>query len=264
MNWNYELYLKNKLVTLREDLGINVNIEVCEEQMFMKIKEYFPNTIYCVIKYLATTIQFGATVRPVQIIIMSESNQLTNAKILFDALANNYNWDIVIEGSTYIKQQYSSPVVLSNFNDVSYTFRSILYISATIIEMENVLDVINGTFNISFTDDENTLHSVDIKPISQQIQYIASGDTQPVGDFRISETIKSIATFSLTFIVAPTVNDFLIECLKIANSGVTGNRRFDVSFKVGDIPFNYNMVLTSFNHNSAVNEIPGISIGLMR
>lgn len=262
--WNYENYLKNQLITLQEDLGLEVGIEVCEEQMFMKIKEYFPNTIYCVLKYLSTTIQFGAVVRPIQIMIMSEANQLNNAKILFDSLANNYNWVTVIEGSTYVKQQYSSPVVLSNFNDVSYTFRSILYISTTLIEMNDVVDI-QGGFNIGFVDENGNEQLVEgLQPISQQFQYVAGADTQPVGNFRISETIKSVSTFSLTLIVAPTNNAFLQQCLKISKGTVSGNTKFNIAFTIGGVPFDYDMVLTTFNHNSAINEIPGISIGLMR
>jgi len=266
MSWDYEIYLKNQLISLINDLSLDLKVEVCEEQMFAKIKEYMPKTIYCVIKYLATTIQFTSVIRPVQIMIMSEANQLTNVKILFDALANNYNWMTVIENTTYVKQQYSSPVVLSNFNDVSYTFRSVLYISATLIEMENVVDV-KGGFTISFDETVNgvtTVKSVLIDPISQQFQYIASGDTQPIGGRKISETIKSVSTFSLSLIVAPTNNDFIQECIKISKGIVSGNKRFSVVFTLGDIDFNINMVLTSFNHNSAKNEIPGISIGLMQ
>jgi len=250
MSYNYENYLKLQLLRINES---DVNIEVCEEQMFTRIKDPVPNTIYVVIKYLSTSIAYNSIIRPIQILVVSEGNQLINAKTLFETFANTNNWSIIKDGTTYVKQQYSSPVVLSNFNDVGYDFRSVLYLTGTLIEMENVVDVENLKI-----DNE------DIEPISFQMQYNMSGDTQPIGGERISSTIKSIAVLSVAIIISAKKSTFLDNCVNISSGQSTGNKKFTVSFSIDDVSFSYDMVLTSFGFTTAPNNVPALSISLMR
>ena len=64
--FNFENYL---LQELHSD-----KVVVLSEQMFVKNGEFDSNKIYVVVKYFASTIEFGAEIRPVQILVLSEQN----------------------------------------------------------------------------------------------------------------------------------------------------------------------------------------------
>lgn len=256
MSWNYENYLKRQLTILARDY--NVNVEIATEQMFAKIKDPVPNTIYVVIKYLSTSIAFNSTVRPIQILVVSEGNQMTNAKAIFDTFANNFNWQMVIDGQTYVKQQYSNPVVLSNFNDIGYDFRSVLYMSGTLIEMEDVVDIQNLTITIGENEPEI------IKPITFQFQYNTGCDTQPIGGSMISSSVKSVSTFSLMFTIPAQTSTLLRNCVKISSNDQSGNTKFNIAFTLDGISFNYDCILTSFNFTTSPNNVPALQFGFMR
>lgn len=266
MSWNYENYLKRQLTILARDY--NVNVEIATEQMFAKIKDPVPNTIYVVIKYLSTSIAFNSTVRPIQILVVSEGNQMANAKAIFDTFANDFNWQMVIDGQTYVKQQYSNPVVLSNFNDIGYDFRSVLYMSGTLIQMDNVVDisttlenvVYEGAISVKIGENEPEI----IKPITFQFQYNTGCDTQPIGGSMISSSIKSVSTFSLMFTIPAQTSTLLRNCVSISANNQSGNTKFNIIFTLSGISFNYDCILTSFNFTTSPNNVPALQFGFMR
>lgn len=253
MSWNYEQYLKRQLDILKRDLELDVEIEIATEQMFAKLEAPIPNTIYVVVKYLSTSIAFNSTVRPVQVLVVSEGNQMVNAKTLFDKFANDYNWQMVVDNTTYVKQQYSSPVVLSNFNDIGYDFRSVLYMSGTLIEMENVVDIENFTVN-----------NVAINPITFQFQYNTGCDTQPIAGEFISSSLKSVSTFSLMFTIPAQTSALLTTCVNISAGNISGNTIFEIKFTLAGIDFEYDMILTSFNFTTSPNNVPALQFGFMK
>lgn len=269
MSWNYENYLKQELYKAINSLGLDIGIEVCEEQLFTKMQAPIPNTVYCVIKYLSTDIVYNSLVRPIQVLIVSEGNQMHKAKELFDYFAANYNWKLVTYneengGVTYVKQQYSTPVVISNFNDIGYDFRSVLYLSGTLIIMENVVDVQNLKIAIWDTDDNEFGNLEEVYPISFQMQYTVSGDTQQIGGSKIAKTIKSTATLSVALIIAPKESDFLERAIKISNGDLSGNLKFKITYSIDAVNFVNEMVLTSFSITTQPNDAPAISLSFMR
>lgn len=266
MSWNYEDYLKKQLTILARDY--NVNIEIATEQMFAKIKDPIPNTIYVVIKYLSTSIAFNSTVRPIQILVVSEGNQMINAKAIFDTFANDFNWQMVIDGTTYVKQQYSSPVVLSNFNDIGYDFRSVLYMSGTLIQMDDVVDISTTLSDvvyegaISVKIGENTAEI--IKPITFQFQYNTGCDTQPIGGQTISSSVKSVSTFSLIFTIPAQDSTLLSNATAISAGTQSGNTKFTIAFSLSGVSFSYDCILTAFNFTTSPNNVPALQFTFMR
>mgnify|MGYP003288694812 CR=1 FL=1 len=120
-------------------------------------------------------------------------------------MVEEHNFDVIIEtsgtDSTYIKQDYREPVVLSNFNEVSYGFRSIIYISATLYIMENIIDIseINIKTSTSAEDEGET-----VKPIGSGISYSMTPNTQPIPPTLLATSVKSVSTLSLTLSVPLT------------------------------------------------------------
>ncbi len=262
MNWNYEDKLVEYIAQAQRDAGDiaqNFNFEVCTEQAFVKMKTLEPNTIYVVIKYLSTTNTLNAVTQPIQILIMCEQNQIQVSQIVFAKLVAAHNFESVIDGTTYVKQDYREPVVLSNFNEVSYGYRTIMYISATLFIMENVIDITDLTIKVGSALPEA------VKPINFNIAYSMTPNTQPIPPDRIATSVKSVATFSLTLSVPMVGYNFITNVSEIMAGTVTGNTDFVLSFNIGDVAFtNVPMKLISAQVTTAIDQIPGLQIGLIK
>lgn len=262
MSWNYEEKVKAYITQAVSDSGVGNDFifEVCSEQIFVKKKKLDPNTVYVVIKFLSTTNTLNAVTQPVQLLIMCEQNQIQVSQIVFSKLVATHNFEAVIENGTYVKQDYREPVVLSNFNEVSYGYRTIMYISATLFIMEGVIDISNFKIKLGDNDAEN------VKPISCNLAYAMTPNTQPIPSSRIATSVKSVATFSLSFAVPLTsAYSFLTTIYEIMSGATTGNTDFLVSFTLGSVSFtNVPMKMISTQVTTAINEIPSIQIGLMR
>ena len=155
MSWNYEYFITEKLNILKNQSGYDVNIEVANEQAFAKIKSFKPNTIYVIIKMLSSTLTYNIDTQPVQILAITEQNQIDITKDLLTRFTEIYNWDAGLFGATYVKQQYSAPVVLSNFNEVEAGYRSVIYVTGTLYLMDDVVDI-----------DTLTIDSATYKPLT--------------------------------------------------------------------------------------------------
>lgn len=258
MNWNYETELKRYIAQAVSDTG-NVadgfTFEVCNEQAFVKMKSLKPNTVYVVIKYLSTTNTLQAVTQPIQITIMCEQNSLQASQIVFSKLVASHNFETIITEGTYIKQDYREPVILSNFNEVAAGYRSVMYISATLFIMENLIDVSEFTI-----DDE------DVKPINFNIAYTMTPNTQPIPPSKIATSVKSVASFSVSFSVPLTTDyAFLATIANIMKGETSGNTDFKISFTLGSVEFEeVPMKLVSTQITTAINEIPSIQIGLIK
>lgn len=283
MSWDFNKYLAEQIGDVQRDLSLeNFVIEVCDEQTFVKMKFLKENTIYVVTKYLTSTITIDAKTQPVQIMILSENNSLEAAKLIFSTFADRNNFQVVMDGNTYIKQQYTQPVVLSNFNEVAYGYRSVLYISCTLLIMDDLLDIYTLDSN-----GEQVRNTIKIKTGSQDYEvvnvlafnfsYSMTPNTQPIPPSRLSTSVKSVATFGINFVIPPkgkyaetkTTPTTFVGFLKVMNEimvgNTSGNTSFIVDFYFGDTHFqNVSMKMISAMLNSGPDKIPGIQIGLLR
>lgn len=271
MNWNYEDKVKEYIAQAVHDsgLGSEYDFEVTTEQAFVKIKKYNPNTIYVVIKYLSSTNTLNAVTQPIQLLILCEQNQIQISQIVFSKFVEKHNFEAIIENGTYIKQDYREPVVLSNFNEVSYGYRTLMYISGTLFIMDDIMDVTNFTIAVG----ESAVESV--KPINFNIAYSMTPNTQPIPPDRLATSVKSLATFAITFTV-PMISDysFLNDIAKIMSGDLSGNTDFVITFMLGNTPFGkfedisgtvpLKMKLVSAQVTTAINEVPGLQIGLIK
>lgn len=191
MSFNFENYLLQELN--------NDKIVVLSEQLFVKNGEFDSNKIYVVVKYLSSSIEYGAETQPLQILVLSEQNGLQEAKELFDEFTISHNWRAGTFNNTFVKQQYSSPVVMSNFNEAAYGMRSVLYVSATLFIMDGVSDV-----------EDLQINGVSIKPLTFDWSYQMTGNTQPISNEKIASTTKNISTFQATLSL-PVLNSYISD-----------------------------------------------------
>lgn len=258
MNWKYETYIVEQLLSLQSEMNLSeFSFEVETEQMFVKRKDYDSNTIYIVIKYLADSKSIGAVQQPVQMLILSEQNSLDIAKALFDKFASDYNWKVVIQDGEYIKQQYTSPVVLSNFNPVLYGYRSVMYMTANLFVMSNIIDF-----------RKITIDDLEIEPLNFGLSYSMTPNTQQTTVEEIASSVKNVSTISFAITVAMQNNTFVNKILNIIGETASGNDSFEIKLYVdkdSDTPtITKTVKLISAQITTAVNQIPGIQVGLMK
>ncbi len=253
--WDYEYFITEKLNIIKNTNEYDINIEIASEQAFAKLKTFNPNTIYVIIKKLASTLTYNITTQPVQILAITEQNQLDITKSLLEEFVNTYNWNASLSDETYVKQQYSSPVVLSNFNEVSYGYRSVIYVAGTLYLMEDVVDI-----------DSLTIDGVEYKPLTFSVAYQMTGNTQAVGTSRIAQTVKNIATLTYTLSVPLLDNDLCNKVRAIMNETTSGNVDFSISvvYTSNTYPLTASMKLINAQIITAPNQAPSLNLSFMR
>lgn len=263
MNYNFENFLKTKITQVRDDLGFNdMEIIVATEQAFSKIKVIPPYTVYIVIKYLTSDITFGAIDQPFQILCLSEANNLDRCRLILSNFAQNNNFLAETNGTDFIKYQFTMPVVLSNYEEVGSSFRSVLYLTGSYALMENVLDVkdLKYRYGAGENDKEN------ISQLSFNLSYSMTPNTQQQASEKIASSMKSSAVLSLALSV-PMINNKLSEKvlgIVSSNDNYDGNEDFSLSFKIGTVQFDYNLKLTSTTLTTTPLDVPTMQLGFIK
>lgn len=247
-------YLAGRLNAVKDNLSITNNIIVADEQMFAKIKDFEPTNIYVVIKKLSSTIAYDGRIIPVQLMVLSEANSAKVAFELMNEFASVNNLSTYNDGDNLVKQMYNTPQVVSNYTPVAYGFNSLIYVSGTLYVLENIIDL--TTLKI----DTNL-----IEVSSFNCAYAMTGNTQPIGGDKISSTVKSVATFNVSFVL-PMIDRYstlITKVLNIMNNTNSGNTDFVFSFTIGSASFSYNMKLTGATFTTAPNSAPSLQLGFM-
>lgn len=253
---NYQNFIALQLETIKQEKGYDFNIIVATDTAYARMDSFKPNTIYVVIKLLASELTYNIRQQPVQIMVTGDQNKSDQVNELMEEFVARNNWTSTLENGVYTKQQYNTPVVISNFNEVGYGYRSVIYINGIIQIMEEIIDV-----------DSFTIDGKEYKPIGLQVGYQMSGNTQALGNTRIAVTEKNTATLSVSFTLPFSEKDFIKDALNIMSETESGNKEFAVVITFTTTPqiqINTTMKLISANMNTAPNQAPSIQIGLMR
>lgn len=271
MNFEYNTLLTQQLYSLQNTLALSdFKFSVDSEQAFLKKKDLDPNTIYVLTRDLQNENQIGVDTQPVQILILTEQNSLDIAKAFFSEFAKKYNWKVYSDSvnKIWVKQQYSDPVVLSNFNTVEYGYHSVLYMSANLFIMYDVVDL----RSLYIDGEEFTVLSFDLA-------YSMNPNTQQLtgaGKY-ISRSVKSVSTMALTITIPVVESGLITKILKILDEddGPTagmddttaygGNEDFVFDFYLGEYHFeDKKFKLVSADFGAAVNDVPAVRLGFMR
>ena len=193
------------------------SVEICDEQIFAKKKDVSPNHIYIVVKFGTASFDFGQALMPVTINAVSEQNKLDVCqKLLFD-LATIYTQSPPIEGSDfpetdYVKQIWNTPNVINNFNEINVGFRSLFYMTGTILIGHNSSPIEELWFNLG-EEDAVPIHqymitfsdSFDVYPDTQAF-YTTNG---------IGKTEAKTASYAFSITLFKTNNVFMNLCKAI-------------------------------------------------
>ena len=270
--FNFNSWLAIKLLETQGRLELSdYTFDVVNEQDFLKNKDFTPNHIYVVIKKMSNALSFDYIMQPYQVLILCEQNQLDVTQILFKTIAQEYNFKTLTENNTFIKFSFTDPVVMSNFNEVLYGYRSVMYMTSTLIEMEGVGDITNLKIN-----------NEELKVLGTSLGYSMSPDTQQMNKANtknfIASSVKSASSLSINFNIPLVDKTFVKDVLKIMNEvsipadpqnniaayDYDGNNTFTVSFTVLGVEFTIDMKLVSAGIRSTPNEVPMLEVGLVK
>ena len=277
MIFDYEGLLERQLYSLQNELEItNYNFIVEKEQEFMKRKDLAPNTIYVLTRMLENDNSIGVDTQPVQVLVLTEQNEIEVSKSFFTEFAKRYNFKAYAENyaedgeihNIWVKQQYSDPVVLSNFNVVDYGYRSVLYIATNLYIMYDIVDLKELKIDGTKYDVLNWNLSYNMTPNVQQ--------TSGTNNF-IAKSVKSVSSLAINFTIPPVESLLLTKVLSIVKeddatvpSGETdttaygGNENFSFNFKLGTVEITKKMKLVLLEYETAINNIPAIRLGFVK
>lgn len=257
MNWNYEGWLATRLNSLILELGLSIRAKVFSEREFLRSAELEPGEVGVVTRRSQSEITFGAEVAPVQILILSEANSIEESTSLFAALADRYNYATdPSSGSVRVKHQYSSPVTMTNFDSVSYGYRSVMYVNATLVVVEGVSDVTGITYHYDGGNEE--LDAIDFT-VSYTMQ--TNSQNSPVG--QLVTSVKTNASLAITFTVPMLDSEFVSAVVGIMRGDGDGNATFEISFYVGDVEVAQEFKLINAQITTARDQVPALQIGMV-
>lgn len=203
------------------------SVEICDEQIFAKKKNLTPNRIYIVVKFGTASFDFGQALLPITLNAVSEQNSVDVCqKLLFD-LATNFTQQPPIDGTEfastdYVKQLWNTPNVINNFNEVNIGFRSLMYMTGTLLVGHNSSPIVELIYNKDATDGSMVeLHkymitfsdSFDVYPDTQAF-YTTHG---------IGKTAAKTASYAFSITLFKVSNPFMNKCRAIKRGNVDPN-----------------------------------------
>jgi len=266
MSYHYEDELNKALLKIQNELGLDkVSFVVEPEQLFAKRNSLDPNKIFVVVKYLASDIDVNEKTQPVQVLILAEQNSLDMTRIIFTELAKRYNFTVYADTTNgfYVKYQYSDPVVLSNFNEVSFGYRSILYLGVTLRIMENVVDV-GVTSSGKYYPGCIMIDSEILKPTAFSIAYTMTPNTQQLATEKISSSVKSVSGFSISLSFNMIESTLLTNLINTLGETKTGNEDYSITFELDGVSITKSMKIVSTDMIFTPGGFPELRIGLLK
>lgn len=112
------------------------DFKIADEQQFMKERiQNYQKTIYIVVKFGVTTVNYHQSILPITITALSEQNGVNICKNLFLEFVDKFN-GMVTDGFE-IKQFFSTPSIAHNFEAVYDGYRSVISVSGSLLISED-------------------------------------------------------------------------------------------------------------------------------
>lgn len=202
------------------------SVEICDEQIFAKKKDINPDHIYIVVKFGQASFSFGQALMPITINAVSEQNKLDICQKILFALATEYSLEPPINSAgfpdeDYVKQIWNTPNVITNFNEINIGFRSLFYMTGTILIGHNSSPITELIYNKDATDGSTfNLHeymitfsdSFDVYPDTQAF-YTTNG---------IGKTEAKTASYAFSVTLFKVTSTFMSLCRSIKRGDLTG------------------------------------------
>lgn len=207
-----------------------------------------------IIKELTGSIYRDATIKPIQIEVHTDN--VVDTKALLETFAKAYNNTDYTEDLDYIKQYYSTPMVINNFNMSGANYSSTILLSGTLVISGNVSDIKTVLIDGEFYETTNRV-----------ITYTTVPDSQPVSmDGYTNTTQIRAAVLRVSFNLVSRADTLTQKIRNIRRGNLPINTNFTVKLIHTDNEDyeTYTMKLSSNTLNSDNTSLPIIAVEFIK
>ena len=248
-------------------------IILTNEQQYVKEKDRQTNNIYIVVKFIPGSINFGQNIVPVNFNALGEGNKLDVCQRLLLEYAQQFNLCDPInvsktesgDGNAYIiKQVYTQPQVLSNFNSTWNEFRSLFFMSGTFLVGKNSIPIKTITYYENSDDTEGT--SIDFINTSWDFsvqldsQAFYGTNSRTDSESKISTLTLSIASYLIDNPLCNKIIGMAFDLEDLAPNGIKEKFYLTIEFANGIVINKMKFKLVNANSPQNIGEFPMISM----
>ena len=213
------------------------------------------NDILVVYKKLAGAVNGNVKFMPIQFEIYSANNDVNDTMYLFEKFVDEKSNTSFVLGLDHMKQDYNTPVDMTNFLEVGSGFRAYIYVSGTLMITSNISDVKEVR--------------IDGKPINYtnvSIAYTAQPSTSKKSGENLQNTMLSNA--NLQIIISGFCNaDVFNQQLSLMRQGILSpNTEFNLklTFTDNDVEEYYTCRVLNYNKQYDITNPPIKSVVFVR
>ena len=237
---NYKDYIQNALQELTQDYIVRV---VDEVDFNYNPKE---NEIEVVIKSLSGSVTGNIKFMPIQFNVFSSANEVNETMGILNEFVAKYSNTHTMIGLDYYKQDYTTPIDMTNFNQVGVTQRAEILITGTLLITNSISDIKSVKINnkeVNYTD--------------VNFSYSVSPNTSKPSGKHLQETWIENANLLITIITHVNIDPFntLISLHKLGIK--SPNDLYTLTFEYTDDRVEeYKCRIYSFNENYDISNPP--------
>lgn len=207
------------------------------EQKFVKERDKVdPKCIFIVIKFLEGAKDNGQLQQPILINALGEQNAIDVCQRLLHEFSQKYSVAYPAQDvdNLVIKQSYSTPMMMQNFNKVGSGYRSLFYMSGTLFVGSNINLIKKITWKNGLDGNGYPIYE-EIPFLSARIHYNAQVDPRSqYGSNDFTESAAIIRTLSLSLSVYNTTENFNKKVLNVMFGEATVDTEFEFTIEYKD------------------------------
>lgn len=248
------------------------HVVIASEQEYADRDEATPQSIYIVVKFGQSAIDFGQVLVPITINAVSEENKLVVCqKLMFD-FAETYTQHTDPDANDFVKEVWSTPQVVQNFSEVHSGFRSLMYLSGTFLigKNSNPLEYLHY-----IPDPDNTSIYIDVNLIT----FVQNFDIQPDSQAFYStnglvQSNAKIGIYAMNFTCFQVNNSFFDKLFDIVygnlnatthtEEGINSRFMFKMKFKGSNTVRTVSVLLHNYAMQQNKADLPMVSLTFMR
>lgn len=247
---SYKEYIQEALESYVTDN--EYKISVVEEVDF----NYNPddNEIVVVYKELAGSVVGNVKFMNIQFNVFSSANEVNYTKEILNSFVADYSNTSVTLGLDHYKQDYNTPIDLTNFNEVGHTQRAMFLITGTLLVTSNISDIKRVRINnidINYTN-------VNISYTAQPHSYLVSSENL----MRHSATNPNLQINIVAYIQNDSFNT-LISLLKTNQKGANDTYTIELTYVDGNRVETYTCSIYSLSENYDITNPPTRNVVFM-
>lgn len=250
------------------------NIILTNEQQYVKKSDIKTDNIFIVVKLLEGSINYGQTLTPVNFNILGEGNKIDVCQRLLLEYAQtfnlceeiNINKEETDDGNEYIvKQVYTQPQVLSNFEETWNEFRSLFFMSGSFLIGKNSLPITDITFyeNIDSEVGEkiNFINATWDFSVQLDSQAFYGTDSRTTSKSKISTLVLNFTIYLCNNKICQKILGMSFNNKEWAPNGIKEKFYFDINFKNNLKISKMEFYLANATSNQNIGEFPLLSLG---